>query len=333
MQKSIKIPCELIERRITKKGKLESIVIDMNTKVNFLINPDRGINDEGAFETSLPLDLDRGDPMNIKYELKLKKPISNKKKGAKFPITIINYKKNEEKTTADFSLLNVWENTKNCMLDEIKIAIYMNGFGIQQLQKVDRSFYNHIYLSLNLLSWSYERLIKCLLNLIAIDNNGEIDPIPYPVNAREGHDLMILVKKLILLINDQKISSYFSFSKKEIEYLINDIALKIMIEALSEFGVGSRYYYLDIVLRGTTKYRNPSIFWDIIENKIHSLKGKESPPAGTSQLEAEMKQLTIETLSEFRKVLINFINLVSQKKFFDFDQFETSMPNYRDFNL
>jgi hypothetical protein len=74
----------------------------------------------------------------------------------------------------------------------------MSEIGIRELLNVQRSIYDYVYLPLLLLSWSFERLLKCLLNLIVIDDKGEIDPIPYPEKGKEGHNLELLGLYLIL---------------------------------------------------------------------------------------------------------------------------------------
>lgn len=122
-----------------------------------------------------------------------------------------------------------------------------------------------------------------------------------------------------------KYSSLFISVQQEIDYLKENKALNKIIKALSLFGMGARYYYVDIILRGTSKHINPSNLWDNIENLIHSITGKESPPAGSVQLEREIKQLTIEPLREFRRILIKFIDLVGQNKFSDFYKVDTNI--------
>jgi hypothetical protein len=86
-------------------------------------------------------------------------------------------------------------------------------------------------------------------------------------------------------------------------------------------------------LRGTSQHRSPSILWDNIENMIHLITGKESPPAGSEQLEKEMKQLTIEPLQEFRRILVKHMDIVGKNKFSDFYKIDTSMTYVFDFNL
>jgi hypothetical protein len=66
---------------------------------------------------------------------------------------------------------------------------------------------------------------------------------------------------------------------------------------------------------------------------MHSLAGKKSSPAGSEELEIEIKQLTIEPIKEFRKILIKLIDLVGKKKFSNFYEEATGMSYLFDFNL
>ena len=97
--------------------------------------------------------------------------------------------------------------------------------------------------------------------------------------------------------------------------------------------MGARYFYVDIILRRTSIHRNPANLWDNIENMMHLLTGKKSPPEGSPELEAEMKQLTVETLKKIQQILIKFIDLVGRSKFSDFDNVDTRMPYIIDFDL
>lgn len=250
----------------------------------------------------------------------------------KVPITILQSSQAKDKTTAQFVFANVLENKKKCIITYFKIAKAMSEIGIRELLNVQRSFYDYVYLPLLLLSWSFERLLKCLLNLIVINDKGEINPVPYP-ETKEGHNLELLVEKLLLKIADEKYSSLFVSVKQEIDVLKGNKALNTIIRALSDFGMGARYYYVDIILKGTSKHRSPSNLWDNIENMIHFITGKGSPPAGSEQLEKEMKKLTIEPLQEFRRILIKLIDLVGKKKFSDFYKIDTSITYVFDFNL
>ena len=209
----------------------------------------------------------------------------------------------------------------------------MSEIGIREVMNVQRSFYNYVYLPLILLSWSFERLLKCLLNLIVIDDEGEIESIPYHEKGIEGHNLVLLLKKFLLKTSDEKYSSLFISNQKEIDYLRENKAINIIIKALSEFGMGARYFYVDIILRRTSIHRNPASLWDNIENMMHLLTGKKSPPVGALELEAEIKQLTVEPLIELQRILIKFIDLVGRSKFSDFDNVDTSMPYVIDFSL
>lgn len=182
-----KIPCKLNKKSIIKKGKIESKTIDSNVICKIAILAEGRIAIDGILETSKPLKLFQRETIKIEYELEFNKPILFEN-TFKVPITILQSSQAKDKTTAQFVFANVLENKKKCIITDFKIAKAMSEIGIRELLNVQRSFYDYVYLPLLLLSWSFERLLKCLLNLIVINDKGEINPVPYP-ETKEGHNL------------------------------------------------------------------------------------------------------------------------------------------------
>ncbi|MFC2160134.1 hypothetical protein ACFLRX_00615 [Acidobacteriota bacterium] len=325
--------CILINRRISKRGKVLLTTIDNHTKCKFLVQSDGTFSRDGILKTSKSLDLSQKETIKIEYMLELNNPLKQTESPEKIPITIMEVNQVEGGTVAKFFISNVLEQKKKCMFIEYKIAAIMNEIGIRELLNVKRSFYNYVYLPMILLSWSIERLLKCLLNMLAMDDKGTIDSIPYDDKGIRGHDLELLLIILIQKIGEKKNNFLFTSEKKEIDYIKNNKALCKIIKVLSEFGKGSRYFYVDIILKETSTHRNPVHLWDNIENLMHTLTEQKSPPMRSQELEGEIKKLTTKPLKEFLGILEKFINLVGRSKFGDFENVDTSMTYLFDFHM
>jgi hypothetical protein len=156
---------------------------------------------------------------------------------------------------------------KICLIRETEASIRLLKRGMSDLQNtsIPSEFY---HISLLLLSNGYERLIKCLLCLALMDDNGQFEEEPYKKSGRKGHDLIYLLDRLLLICEKEKYSSKFPAAKKDIDFLNKDKNLRKIISLLSDFGQGARYYNLDIVLEGTSSYEDPSIVIDKIERNI-----------------------------------------------------------------
>ncbi|MEJ2314198.1 MAG: hypothetical protein P8Y85_05365 [Nitrospirota bacterium] len=157
---------------------------------------------------------------------------------------------------------------KLCLTNEINAAINLLKKGLAELQKIDgaNDFY---HLPLLLLSSGYERLIKCLLCLAVMDDQGNIKNLPFKISGREGHDLEALLNSLLSICEERRYSSTFPAAKADIDLLTDDVHLREIVVLLSEFAKGDRYYNLDIVIgRSGEKSKDPNRSWDDIEKAI-----------------------------------------------------------------
>jgi len=157
---------------------------------------------------------------------------------------------------------------KICLINEVDTSIKLLKKGMGELQDISgaNDFYHVPFL---LLSSGYERLMKCLLCLAFMDKNGECKEPPF----KKTHNLNYLLKQLLSLCEQKKYSIKFADAKKDIDMIRNDKRLRNIISNLSDFAQGSRYYNIDIVLKGWSKYKNPNSVWGNIELNILREKG------------------------------------------------------------
>ena len=185
---------------------------------------------------------------------------------------------------------------KYCLQVERKTAVRLLEIGFNSLQKTP-SVIEYYHIPLLLLSTAFERLLKCLICLLKMDVNGNVN-IDYRDMKKNGHNLVYLIEMLRNILKDKKNSKVLD----ELRLSIEDMALKEMIKVLSDFGQGARYYNLDIVLKGQSDYEDPITAWDIIEMKIFGWKGTEYPRS--EKLMAGIREEITKTLESFVEVII-----------------------------
>ena len=153
---------------------------------------------------------------------------------------------------------------------EIKAGIMVLTKGMDLLKGLNYQIeLESVYVPFLLLSFAFERLLKCILCLIFLDDNGNWieQPFKYQKSVK-GHDLVYLKERLISVITIKEILNEITRAKVDINFLQNDEALKLIIKALSDFGIGARYYNLGKVLEDGRKYEDPIITWDRVKENM-----------------------------------------------------------------
>lgn len=211
---------------------------------------------------------------------------------------------------------SIFEGKKQCLISEIKTAFIFFEKGMKDLKdltkgmdriRYDNGWLESIYVPIQLLSSSLERLIKCLLCIILLKENGGFEEEPFKIKKRKGHKLDYLLDRLIKVITNTKYMKNFSIGKSDIKYMQEDIALKQIVKSLSDFGLGARYYNLDIVLNGESEYKSPIEEWDRIEMTIlYATRGFDE--ATNIPHDAIM----LETQKDIIKVIDKLFNIIGK---------------------
>ena len=209
---------------------------------------------------------------------------------------------------------------KICLINEVDTSIRLLKRGMGELQSIS-SANDFYHVSFLLLSSGYERLIKCLLCLASMNENGECKESPF----KKTHDLDYLLKQLLLACEQKKYSTKFADAKRDMDMIRNDKRLRNIISNLSDFAQGSRYYNLDIVLKGWSKYRDPNSVWENIELNI--LREKRVPldklhEESLGNIYREINHEIIVSLEKFTRALARLFTLA------DFGDFAKQVSSF-----
>lgn len=148
------------------------------------------------------------------------------------------------------------------LLDTVRLI--RSGFG--QLQQLDgaNDFY---HMPLLTLSSGFERFLKVILCFRHLEKTGDF-PKPNEIpSGRQGHDLELLLKKVI---EDCFLSQYIECSpvaKTDLVYLESDELLPFF-KVLGRFGQAARYHHLDVVLGREPATDSPDREWESLETAI-----------------------------------------------------------------
>lgn len=107
-------------------------------------------------------------------------------------------------------------------------------------------------------------------------------------------------------------SSKFPAAKTDIDFLNKNEYLRKIISLLSEFAHGGRYYNLDIVLKGTSKYKDPIKGWNKIESTILQKRKDLLEKMNINDLDNVYKEINREliiNLEKFARVLARLFTL------------------------
>ena len=201
---------------------------------------------------------------------------------------------------------------------EVETSIRLIRKGMAELQGISgaNDFY---HVPILLLSSGYERLIKCLLCLASIDEKGEIKEIPYEKKGRRGHDLDLLLNKLLEICEEKDYSSKFPAAKEDINLLKNDKKLRKIVSILSEFAQSGRYYNLDMFIDGKSDYDKSEDKWEELETAIalsrKDISKKIKTPGELGHIYTEINKEFIIVLEKFARALARLFTLGDFGKF------------------
>lgn len=144
--------------------------------------------------------------------------------------------------------------------DEICIAFDCIKLGIWHIAKWNGK-HNEYFIPLLLLSTGYERLLKILLCLEYFDEYGSYPSTDYFTKniapTGKGHDIEILLTKILATLKNTALYSYARDRKADIEFLQNDENMKWVVSLLRDFASHSRYYNLNTMIGSNKSKEDP----------------------------------------------------------------------------
>ncbi len=139
-------------------------------------------------------------------------------------------------------------NKKFAINREMFIARGLIETGFREIQRLDGA--NDLnFVPLLLISNGYERLLKCILFICQKNEDWVYNGKRYDQMGNAGHDVGMLLNDVLSLKAIDEYSRSSEAAEKDINYIKNDEYLKRLLGILTEFGIGSRYYNLNVILR------------------------------------------------------------------------------------
>jgi len=194
---------------------------------------------------------------------------------------------------------------------ELLNAVRLIQAGLGQLQKLDgaNDFY---HLPLLTLSSGFERLMKVMLCFRILEKTGEF-PSPADIpSGRKGHDLELLLKKILAECFLERYVDQIPVAKEDLEYLESEEFLSFLA-VLSKFGQAARYHHLDVVLGKQPKTDAPDREWERLETAILTarpdlMKEMEKFPA-SNKIHKEIAVEVVARLERFARALARLFTI------------------------
>jgi len=139
--------------------------------------------------------------------------------------------------------MSVSTNKKIELCEEVNCAIYFIEFGLIALNWIK----NVEHLTILLLSNGFERLLKIILCLDYLEQNGQF-PDSKSFRKHKNHDIEKLLKQVIDITKKWKYQEKCESTRVDMGFLENDCELKRLIKIMSDYGKGNRYYHTNILI-------------------------------------------------------------------------------------
>ena len=140
------------------------------------------------------------------------------------------------------------------LLNEVLFSISLIERGLCDIKHSNVDIYD-CPIPFLLLSNGFERLMKCIICLRHKYLYKEYPSIKFIKEFK--HDISKLLDWIIEEIKKSGYDKKSVATKEDIEFLVNDAYLQRVVQLLSAYGMGARYYNLDIVTEGKSSYQSP----------------------------------------------------------------------------
>ncbi|MGD8717288.1 MAG: hypothetical protein PVH29_00570 [Candidatus Zixiibacteriota bacterium] len=203
---------------------------------------------------------------------------------------------------------------KSALDREMSIAHGLIETGFREIQRLDGA--NDLnFVPLLLISSGYERLLKCILFICQKDDDWAYEGKRYDKMGIAGHDIGMLLNDLLSLDVVDAYSRSCKAAEKDIDDIRNDGYLNKLLGILTNFGLGSRYYNLDVIFKEETEGLDPEEeferigtrsgdYGDDVDELIKHIN-KDMIISFEKFTRALARLLTLGTLGDFAKVLGN----------------------------
>ncbi len=184
--------------------------------------------------------------------------------------------------------------------EELLTAVRLYGSGLGQLQSLDDGASDFFHLPLLTLQQGLERWVKISLCFHHLEQHGEFPERSYFPTGNQGHNIQLLLDRLVSLAYTTVFETKFSYVKQDRVFLRSQ-PFRTYLIALNNFGLSSRYFHLNRVLCTENHFNSPEHAWQDIEGRVldYNPKLKEAFYAsGGSQ------KVVVQMLAESRSILV-----------------------------
>ncbi len=184
------------------------------------------------------------------------------------------------------------------LIDEVDVAISFIDVGLTSLKRL--AIDDFVHLPILLLSYGFERLLKMIICLDYREQNGEF-PNTSDLKKIKTHNIKDLLRRVVKKSKSWKDEKKSAETKKDMDFLENDAELQSIVKLLTEYGISSRYYNINIIIGEKNSYGKPAKLlecycWDFEEK----LRREKNFTAGNTP---SFREHITRILQQFRRAL------------------------------
>ncbi len=190
------------------------------------------------------------------------------------------------------------EDVKIALVEEVDVAISFIDVGLPSLKRLTIDDFAH--LPILLLSNGFERLLKMIICLDYREQNGEF-PNTSDLKKIKTHNIKDLLQRVVSISKRWKYEKKSAETKEDMDFLENNAELQRIVGLLTEYGISSRYYNINIIIGEKNSYGKPAKLleyycWDFKEK----LRRKKNVTTGNIP---SFREHITRLLQQFRRAL------------------------------
>ncbi len=195
---------------------------------------------------------------------------------------------------------------------EIYDAVRLIEAGLAGIQRIDgvNDFYHAPIL---LLSTGFERLLKTILLLKWKEGCGDVGPErpDIPID-RSGHSIRVLLGSVIARCYKAQNPPLAPALADDQTFLESDATLGVLVDILTSFGSGGRYFYLDVARGKNREGSSPQDRWQKLELDLLVANGmtlKQLRMRSSQSLYGEVNSVLLPTIERFARALARLFTM------------------------
>jgi len=185
------------------------------------------------------------------------------------------------------------------LTDEVDVAISFIDEGLASLKRLEIDDFAH--LPILLLSNGFERLLKMIICLDYRQQNSEFPNTPAFRRKIETHNVENFLREVVDISKRWKYEEKSAETKKDMDFLETDAELQNIVKLLTEYGISSRYYNINIIIGEKNSYGKPAtLLGDYCRNFEEKLRWEKKVTTGNIP---SFREHITRLLQQFRRAL------------------------------